>query len=176
MSQVKKRYIKFGDTSSADNVNAQALPATNTAVNYTPSNVGSEGTDKVSAHLKGIDTKLGTISSGGAAGDILETSFSAANNQSSPANITGFSFANATVRSFDALVSVYINATSSLYEVFKLQGIQKAAGWDMAVTSVGDTSGIILSIDSTGHIQYTSSNSAGFVATKISFRAITTTL
>lgn len=61
----------------------------------------------------------------GSAGDINETSFSAANNQASPANVTGLAFANATVRSFSALVSVYIDATTDLYEVFKLLGIQK---------------------------------------------------
>jgi len=53
-------------------------------------------------------------------GDISETSFSAANNQGTPANITGFAFANGTVRSFKAIMSVYINATTPLYEVFEV--------------------------------------------------------
>jgi hypothetical protein len=110
------------------------------------------------------------------AGDINEMSFSAANNQSSPANVTGFSFSNAVVRSFRALVSVYINATGSLYEVFDLQGIQKGASWDLAASSNGDSSGIVFSITNAGQIQYVSSNVSGFVADTMKFRAITTSL
>lgn len=110
------------------------------------------------------------------AGDIGETSFSAANNQVAAANVTGLAFANGTVRSFDALVSVYINATASLYEVFKLSGIQKGASWDMAVESNGDSSGVTFSITNAGQVQYTSGNSAGFVADTMKFRAITTSV
>lgn len=112
----------------------------------------------------------------GSAGDITETSFSAANNQAAAANVTGLTFANATVRSFQALVSVYINATSSLYECFELRGIQKGASWDMSASSNGDSSGVVFSITSSGVVQYTSTNSAGFVANTIKFRAITTTV
>lgn len=56
MAKIKRKYISFGLT--ATDVNAQAVPATHTAVNYTPSQVGSEGTDKVSAHLKGLDAAV----------------------------------------------------------------------------------------------------------------------
>lgn len=107
-------------------------------------------------------------------GDINETSFAAANNQSSPANVTGFTFPNATVRSFEALVSVYINATSSLYESFELLGVQKGASWDMSTESTGDSSGFIFTITNTGQIQYTNNNYSGFVSATIKFRAITT--
>lgn len=112
----------------------------------------------------------------GSAGDIQETSFSAANNVSSAADVTGFAFANATVRSFSALVSVSLDATSDLFEEFTLQGIQKASSWNMSVDSVGDNSGITFSITSAGQIQYTSGNAAGFVSNTIKFRAITTTI
>lgn len=109
-------------------------------------------------------------------GDISEKSFSLANNQSSAANVTGLAFANATVRSFEALVSVYINATSSLYEVFHLSGIQKGASWDMAATSNGDSSLVTFSITNAGQVQYTSGNYSGFSAGTAKFRAITTTV
>lgn len=110
------------------------------------------------------------------AGDINETSFSAANNQASPANVTGFAFANATVRSFSAHVSVSIDATSDLFETFDLQGVQKGSSWDLSVQSTGDESGIEFSITTAGQIQYTSSNVSGFVSNTIKFRAVTTSL
>lgn len=107
-------------------------------------------------------------------GDIVPTSFSAANNQVTAANVTGFAFAAGTVRSFQALVSVSINATTPLNEVFELMGIQLDGGFNMIVTSNGNDSGIVFSITSAGQVTYTSGNSSGFVTNKIVFRAIST--
>ena len=109
-------------------------------------------------------------------GDINETSFSASNNVSTAANVTGFLFNNATVRAFEALVDVYVNATTSLYETFTLEGIQRAADWNMSTTSTGDTSGFIFSITTGGQIQYTNNNYPGFVSALAKFRAITLSL
>lgn len=108
------------------------------------------------------------------AGDIDETSFTAANNQVAAANVTGLAFANATVRSFEALVSVTIIATGSLYESFKLYGVQRGADWALASSAVGDVSGITFSITTAGQVQYTSTNVAGFTSSTMKFRAITT--
>lgn len=113
---------------------------------------------------------------GGSAGDIAETSFSANNNVVSPTNVTGFAFANATVRSFDALVSIALIATAEAYEVITLRGIQKNGSWDMSQTSNGDDSGVEFTITNAGQIQYTSANSAGFSSNTIKFRAITTSV
>lgn len=110
------------------------------------------------------------------AGDIAETSFSAANNVSSPADVTGLVFANGTVRSFFAQVSIAIDATADLFEVFELTGIQKGASWDMSAESTGDTSGIAFTITNAGQVQYTSTNVAGFVTDTMKFRAETTTV
>lgn len=112
----------------------------------------------------------------GSAGDINETSFSLANNQASPANVTGLAFANAVVRSFEALVSVERDADSDLFEVFTLRGIQKGASWDMSVTANGDDSGIVFSITSSGQIQYISSDLTGHISSVAKFRAITLTV
>ena len=122
-----------------------------------------------------VDTQAaagGNLSSG----DIKETSFSAANNQVTAADVTGLAFANGTVRSFDALVSVTIDATADLYESFRLLGVQKGAGWDMAVESVGDESNIVFSITAAGQVQYTSGNEAGFVSNTMKFRADTVSI
>ncbi len=107
-------------------------------------------------------------------GDLDQTSFSAANNQSVAADVTGLSFSNSINRSVKVLLSVYVNATSSLYEEFVLLLIQKGASWEMAQTSVGDASGFIFSVTNAGQIQYVNGNYTGFSAATIKFRAITT--
>jgi hypothetical protein len=114
------------------------------------------------------------LAGAGSAGDIAETSFSIANNQATPANVTGLAFANATVRGFEVLASVEIDAAADLFETFALYGIQKGAGWDMSQESVGDDSGIIFSITSAGVVQYISQSYPGFVSGAIKFRARTT--
>lgn len=53
---LKSRAISFSNT--AGDVNARVIPTNYTAVNYTPTEVASEGTDKISAHIKGLDLKV----------------------------------------------------------------------------------------------------------------------
>lgn len=106
-------------------------------------------------------------------GDISPTSFSGANNQSAAANVTGLAFANGSVRAFDAMVSVFVNATSSLYEDFRIHAIQRGADWQMDYESVGDASGVAFTITTAGQVQYTSTNNAGFTALTMKFRAWT---
>ena len=105
------------------------------------------------------------------AGDIVPTSFSAANNQSAVANVTGFAFASGVTRAFDAEVSVTIIATTNKYETFHILGIQKNGSFDISIEGLGDNSGVVFSITSAGQIQYTSLNSAGFVSNTIKFRS-----
>jgi len=61
MSKLSSVWIDFG--TGAEQVSSKNLPVNLTPSNYTPSQIGAEGTDKVSAHLKGIDSAL--ASSGG---------------------------------------------------------------------------------------------------------------
>jgi hypothetical protein len=117
-----------------------------------------------------------TISSNSTAGDIGLTSFSAANNQAAAANVTGFAFANGVVRSFESLVSVAVDATTDLFEVFTIRGVQRGADWDISVTSNGDDSGHVFSITNAGQIQYQNNSYAGFVSSTIKFRAIITSV
>ena len=112
----------------------------------------------------------------GSQGDIEETNFFLTNNQSSATNITGFAFSNSVVRSFSALVSIYINATSSLYEQVTIEGIQKGSSWDISVSGVGDSSGISFSITAAGQLQYISTNVSGYISGTMKFRAITTSV
>ena len=118
-----------------------------------------------------VDTIIAGITS---PGDLDDTAFSFANNQSAAANVTGFAFANATVRSFKALVSVSVDATTDLFEVVEIEGIHKGSEWDYSISTTGDVTGVVFSITSTGQIQYTSPSFAGFVSGTIKFRALTT--
>lgn len=105
-------------------------------------------------------------------GDIGQSSFAAAQTQTN-ATLTGLTFANATVRSFEAQVSVAISATSSLFESFNLRGIQRGSDWQMSTISVGDASGFSFSINSSGQVLYSSGTYTGFTAAAVRFRAQT---
>ena len=109
-------------------------------------------------------------------GDLKEASFSGAADTATNLSVTGLAFANGTVRSFDAHISVVIDAASDLYETFRLSGIQKGSGWDMSVESTGDDSLVSFSITSAGQVQYSKSTTATWVSTTIKFRADTTSI
>src|SRR6202008_363636 len=102
---------------------------------------------------------------------IALTSFTAADNQSSAADVTGFAFANASIRAFRALVSI---TRGSTYANYQLDGIQKASSWELSQSLVGDSTGITFTITTAGQIQYTST-STGNTAT-VKFRAQITTV
>lgn len=107
-------------------------------------------------------------------GGINETEFLIANNQSVAADVTGFLFANATVRSFTAQVSIFINADTELHELVIIHGMQLEADWVITSESTGEDSGIVFSIEADGQVQYTSQNLVGFVSGAMRFKAITT--
>jgi hypothetical protein len=112
------------------------------------------------------------------AGDIfLEQTFSAANAVPAFTDITGFVFDNAVVRSFEAQVSVGIDATDSQYAVYRLMGIQKNGQWTLNASYTGDQiTDITFGITSSGQLQYTSTNISGWSATTFKFRAFTTSV
>jgi hypothetical protein len=116
------------------------------------------------------------IGGGGSPGDISEKSYSFSNSQVVPESITDFVFGNAEVRSFVANISVFVDATTNLFEVFEIKGIQKDSEWDISITSVGDNTGISFSITTAGQIQYTSASYAGFVTGTMKFKASTTSV
>lgn len=117
-----------------------------------------------------------TIATTASGGDIPDTQFNFVNNQGSAADVTGLLFPTASVRSFTALVSVFRDGSSDLYEAFTLEGINRAASWTMSQTSVGDDSGMVFTINNSGQVQYTSTSNAGSSAEKMRFRAITTAI
>lgn len=106
-------------------------------------------------------------------GDLAPTSFTLANNQSAAANVTGLAFATATVRSFVAQVSVSISATTSLFTVYTLTGVQRGSDWVMSSSYTGDINTLAFTITSAGQIQYTTPNYTGFSSGVLKFRATT---
>ena len=113
------------------------------------------------------------VSNIGSTNDIDETSFAGAAGVTDQ-DVTGLAFA-ATTQSAKVLVSVYRDATSDLYEVFDMLLINIGSDWEIAYSSLGQSSGIDFDIDAAGQVTYTSTTPAGHVATTIKFRAITTT-
>ena len=111
-------------------------------------------------------------------GDISrERIFNAANNVSSPSNITGFVFGNSVVRSFDAVVSVTIlGSDGNKYAYYNLKGVQKGNNWVINSSYVGDVTGFTFSITNSGQVRYTSTDISGYTSSYVSFRALTTSI
>jgi hypothetical protein len=107
-------------------------------------------------------------------GDIVTpVLFSAANNIVTPANVTNFAFTNASVRSFESLVSVSITATAgNLYSHYRLFGLQKTTGnWVINTSFIGDNSGVVFSMATSGQVQYSSTNIPSFQSNIMAFEA-----
>lgn len=117
-----------------------------------------------------VDTAVATRTLA-SSGDINETSFTAADNQSSAANVTGLAFANGTVRSFRVHLSI---VRASTYANYELVGIQRGSDWAMDQSYVGDVTGLVFTITTAGQIKYTSTSTGSTALLK--FRAQVTTV
>jgi hypothetical protein len=91
-------------------------------------------------------------------------SFIAANNISSPTNITGLSFATTDIRYFETKVVITVTRidNTTLDEIISLRGNNNDTGWQLFIENIGDTSGITFTITSSGQVQYISTNIANF--------------
>ena len=69
MKKINSKYINFGN--GTNQLNSRKIPANYDPSNYTPDQVDGEGSDKVSAHLKGLDVK---VAGGGGTIDFYEES------------------------------------------------------------------------------------------------------
>lgn len=104
--------------------------------------------------------------------DILETSATILNNQSSYASVTGFFFDAANVRSFEVTGSIYrTNGTvaQDKIENFKISGLNLGSSWSFTHEGFGDA-GVIFDMDPTGQMKYTSDNLAGQTSGLIKFK------
>lgn len=108
--------------------------------------------------------------------EIHSGSFDAANNQSAATNVTGLSLANASFRAAKILISVSIDATADLFEVFTLDVIQNGSGWDYGQSSIGDESNVDFSINASGQVQYTSGNESGYSSSVFKYQVQATAI
>jgi hypothetical protein len=121
----------------------------------------------IAAHLDELASRTKSLEQAAPVpvGDIAQTNFSFANNQSVAANITGLVFNNSSVRSFVSEVAIE-RGTSS--EAYILNGVNINGTFSMSQESVGDDTGVEFSITSSGQVQYTSTDG---VSGTIRFRA-----
>lgn len=180
MAKLEKKYLELG--TGAKELNSRDIPANYTPTNYTPSEVASEGTDKISAHLKGINDALS--SSGGLPTDIPATSFTTLANNTTNQTITGF-LLDSTVRSFNAEISILIdNGGTGLYTSITMKGVRKHASqwssYEISTDSLGDidfiTDWTIQNVSGDGQVRVSIGNISGFVSGSIQFRVITLSL
>lgn len=108
-------------------------------------------------------------------GDINQQEFLANNNQIIPNNITNFVFDN-NVKSFMGMVCVTIETIDNIFDsLYELKGIHKKNGWYMHTNFIGDDTGIIFTMNTSGQVKYTSRNIPNWISTIIKFRATSLT-
>jgi len=114
---------------------------------------------------------LSTISLGVGISKTISGTFSGSNNISSPTNITNLIFDGNNIRSFQGSVSVAIIRSSggNLYENITIEGNYTDSGWSLFTSSIGDISGVELSITSMGQLRYTSSNITNWTSTTLRY-------
>jgi hypothetical protein len=155
--RVSKKFVRLG--TGTDEINARDLSANLTPTNYTPTEVASEGTDKISAHLNGIDAQLAS------GGDTTTGTAVLNDNQSAAANITGLDFSADTFRAVEIMLTVE-RGTNFEHKTLKL--LQTSTDWLISEDSMGDNTGVTISITSAGVVQYTSTNTGN--APSVGFR------
>ncbi len=109
-------------------------------------------------------------------GDINQQEFLANNNQVIPVDITNFAF-NDEVKSFMGMVCVTIETNDIILDsLYELKGIHKRTGWYMHTNFIGDDTGILFVMNTSGQVKYTSRNIPNWVSTIMKFRATTLTI
>jgi hypothetical protein len=114
-----------------------------------------------------------TVTLGGLTNE-FSGSFTAANNITTPTDVTGLIFSSATVRSFSTIISVSLLRLSggNLFAQYNIDGVQNDAGWQIDSNYIGDTTGIVFSINSgSGQLQYTSTNTINWNSTTFRYNA-----
>jgi hypothetical protein len=105
-------------------------------------------------------------------GKSISSTFTAGNNISSPTNLIGLVFDNSYIRSFNGSASVELNRSvgGTLYETIYFESIYtETNGWTLYTSSIGDITGIQLSISNIGQIKYTSTNQVNWTTTNLRF-------
>jgi len=123
------------------------------SANYIPTALSNSGNSNISGSLSvggGIISNSVDINASG--------TFSAANGQTVPSDITGLLLTSSIYSSFSIIMNVSLLriAGGNLKAQYTIEGIQRDSGWNIYVTSLGDTIDLTFNILSTGQIQYSS--------------------
>ena len=154
--------ISVGSINVSGNVN---VAGTLNVVNITTTNI-------IDTNITAGTLLLGSTMNMSGVSTQFAGTFSGNNNVSSPAAITGLIFPSANSRSFTVTISINLNKSGgNLNSQVTLEGIQGDSGWNMFDSLVGDNTGVVFSINSSGQILYTSPNSVGFVSLNIRYDA-----
>jgi hypothetical protein len=128
--------------------------------------------EEVTAWIVAATDALGTVQG---ANDILTTSATLANNQSTPADIPGLLFNTAEVEAVEidyVIIRVYDFGATTVVESGKIQGNYDGSEFFISVEAVGE-SGTTISVLNTGQLQYITTDLADHQATTIRFKAQT---
>lgn len=141
---------------------SKSLTISGVTYNYPENGTEPSWGEEASGWAEAVTNLLASLNTDG---DILTTSFSPANNQSSAANVVGLTFDGTVLQGFVCDYSIYrTNGILSYSETGTVHGAYNTltSTWEMAISgiNVGDT-GITLSINNGGQIQYTSTNIVG---------------
>jgi hypothetical protein len=105
-----------------------------------------------------------------ARGDLAPATVSVGNGATT--NIAGLAFASNETWSFDSFVSARLTGTSgNKYSNFHLRGVSNANGWDLATTYVGDDTGILFSVSTSGQVACTTPTYPDFTGLSLRYRA-----
>ena len=105
--------------------------------------------------------------------DIPITTATIANNQTTAQNVVGFLHNDLNTRAFKAEFSIkrtYDTGTSIVTESGTIEGNSDGTDWYITIESIGN-SGITLSINSAGQMQYLSTNLTNYVSGDIKFKS-----
>jgi hypothetical protein len=97
--------------------------------------------------------------------------FTAANNITSPTNITGLNFSNS-VWGADIYLSVQVISSVYYYSNYHIRTVNKGVSWELISSYVGDQT-VTFSITNSGQVQYTTTNFSGFVSATFKYKVIT---
>ncbi len=84
-------------------------------------------------------------------------------------NVTGFLISAAVIISFEATITVDIDADVDQQESFQLKALYNGSVWEYTIESIGD-SDVDISVDSNGQVLYTLPTVVGFVEGKLRFK------
>lgn len=124
--------------------------------------------EDATAWAEAITNVISTITG---AGFIPETTADIDDNVSTPTDILGAIFDSSTVRAFQFVYAINrSDGVSEFNEFGRIEAIYNGADWDYNISTVDD-SGVTLTVDSSGQVQYISSSLGGTYTGDIKFYA-----